>query len=334
MDRKSNPSAVYNIVKVLTVLLVVFAHSTRMYTSGGAFSPLNQSAALAKITDYIYIFHMPLFIFVSGAVYGLCIQQGKYENKLKFIGSKAKRLLIPYFVFGFLYVAPAMCLMGLTNQGYFTYCFYGIVLSRNSRHLWFLLALFIIFVCAIFLRKWLLKAHYTRVLVLGLSGVVYLLAKFAPVTLQLRAAVSYQLFFLLGAVFHYYYDKVEALLLKVRWIAVALPIILLGRFFYCPNAIIYLGYQLVGILMIFMLAVLLEKRTKFPETKFYRCVKDTSMGIFLFHPMIIYLGYCCLGGKDIPPILLSVGIAVASFYASVALTKATRRLKLKIILGE
>ena len=145
MNKKSNPSAVYNIVKFITVLLVVFAHSTRMYTSGGAFSPLNQSIILAKITDYIYIFHMPLFMFVSGAVYGLCIQQGKYEKKLDFIRNKAKRLLIPYYVFGLFYVAPVMCLTGLTNQGYFSYCFTGILRSLNSRHLWFLLALFIIF---------------------------------------------------------------------------------------------------------------------------------------------------------------------------------------------
>lgn len=334
MNKKSNPSSVYNIVKVITVLLVVFAHSTRMYTSVGAFSPLNQSVILAKITDYIYIFHMPLFMFVSGAVYGLCIQQGKYEKKLEFIRNKTKRLLIPYFVFGFFYVAPVMCLTGLTNQGYFTYCFFGIVLSLNSRHLWFLLALFIIFIFAILIRECLLKSHYTRVLVLILSGVILLLARYVPGVLQLNSAFSYQLFFVLGALFHYYYDTIEVILMKFRYLAVALPIILLGYFFYCPNWIFVFGYKLIGILMIIFFSILIEKGTILTKTNFYKCVKDTSMGIYLFHPMIIYLGYYWLGCRDIPPVLLSVGIAVASFYISIALTKVVRLLRLGIILGE
>lgn len=277
---------------------------------------------------------MPLFMFISGAVYGLCIQQGKYEKKLEFIWNKAKRLLIPYFVFGFSYVAPVMCLTGLTNQGYFTYCFFGIILSWNSRHLWFLLALFIIFLFAILIRKWLLKSHYTRVLVLIMSGVIVILSRYVPGELQLSSALSYQLFFVLGALFHYYYDIVEAILTKFRYLAVALPIILLGHFFYCPNWIFIFGYRFIGILMIIFLSILLEKGTSLTKTNFYKCVKDTSMGIYLFHPMIIYLGYYWLGCRDIPPILLSVGIAVASFYISIALTKVVRLLKLEIILGE
>lgn len=334
MNKQSNPSAVYNIIKIITVLLVVLAHSTRMYTSAGAFAPLNQSVALAKITDYIYIFHMPLFIFVSGAVYGLCIQNGKYEKKLPFIYNKAKRLLIPYFVFGFLYVAPVMCLTGLAEQGYFSYCFSGIIMSLNSRHLWFLPALFIIFIFAAFLRKCLLKSHYTRALALVLAGIMYILATYVPAELQLRSAFSYLIFFVLGAEFHYYYDKVEAVLVKVRYIAAALPIILLGWFFYCPNIFFHFGYKLVGILMIIMFSVLLQKGTNLYQTKFFQGVKDTSMGIYLFHPMIIYLGFYCLGGMDIPPIILSVGTAIISFCASIVLTKMCRKLRLGIIFGE
>jgi fucose 4-O-acetylase-like acetyltransferase len=305
-----------------------------MYTSVGAFSPLNQSVILAKITDYIYIFHMPLFMFVSGAVYGLCIQQGKYAKRLDFILNKAKRLLIPYFVFGCFYVAPVMCLTGLTKQGYLRYCFDGIIRSLNSRHLWFLLALFIIFIFAIFLRGWLLKSHYTRAALLVFSGAVYMLARYVPGQLQLNAAFSYQLFFLVGAEFHFYYNKLEPFLVKFRYTVLILPFILVGWFFYCPNIIFTLGYTFAGILMIVLLAVLLEKETKLVETKFFRRTKDTSMGVFLFHPMIVYLGYYCLGNRDISPYLLSVGIAVFAFYTSIFLTKAVRRLKLGVILGE
>ncbi len=334
MNKKSNPSGVYNIAKFIAVLLVVFAHSTRMYTPTGAFTPINQSFILSKATDYIYLFHMPLFMFVSGAVYGLCIGQGKYKNILKFIGNKAKRLLIPYYVFGFLYVAPAMCLLGLTSRGYWGFCHIGILRSLDSRHLWFLLCLFIIFLFAIFLRKLLLKSHFTRLVVLIVSVAVYLLAKHLPGDQQLSSAATYQLFFLIGALFHFYYDKIATIFVKFWYAIILLPFLLLGYFFYCPNDLLYFTYRLAGVVMLMMLSVFLERGTRLIGTKFFQCITDTSMGIFLFHPMIIYLGYYYLASKNIPPIILSVAMAVVSIFISIVLTKVLRRLRLGIILGE
>ena len=333
MKKRSDPSAVYDIIKFITVLLVVIAHSTRMYTASGAFHPANASAILAKLTNYIYIFHMPLFMFVSGAVYGLCIQKGKYAKPLPFVGNKAKRLLIPYLAFGLLYVTPVMCYTGLAKH-YSTYIYYGILLSLNSRHLWFLLALFIIFIFAILARKWLLRSHYTRLGVMILSCIAFALADRAPDQLQLRAALQYQLYFMLGATFHFVYEQAAAVLVKCKYLLVVLPVALLGSFYCNPNRLTSLAYQLAGILMLVMLAVLLEQGTALRETKFFQYTKDTSMGIFLFHPMIIYLAYYFLGSKNIPPAVLSAGVAIVSFYASILLTKLLRRLRLGLLLGE
>lgn len=334
MHKKSNPSGIYNVVKAITALLVVFGHCAVMYTSDGAFSPLNHSWILEKTAKYIYLFHMPLFMFVSGAVYGLCIQQSKYEDTLEFIRNKIKRLLIPYFSFRFLYVAPAVCLMGVTDQDYFSYCLSGIVLSMNSRHLWFLLALFHIFMFAIFLRKWILKSRYTQASVLLLSCAVYILAKYVPVALQLRKACSYQFFFILGTLFHFYFEQAEADFVKCRYLLVVLPIILLASFFYNPGQIVACCYNLTGILMIMMLVTFLEQKKQISKTKFFQHMADTSMGIFLFHPMIIYLGYYWLGGRDIPAVVLAIGIFLASCCISILLTKGVRLLGLGMLLGE
>lgn len=334
MEKKSSASTVYNIVKVITVLLVVVAHSTRMYTSNGAFRPLLQSNFLALTTDYIYVFHMPLFIFVSGAVYGLCIQRGKYTRKIDFLLNKAKRLLVPYFVFGFFYVAPVMCLTGLTQQGYFSYCYHGIVLSLNSRHLWFLEALFLIFGYSVLIRKWILKSHGMRIILLGVSVVFYIASRFMPAEFQIRAAFSYQLFFVMGAIFQFYYEKITDLFVKFWYLWIFLPVILLGNFFFNPNAITSNIYKLVGILMVLMFAVLLEKWTQVDKTKWFLCIKDYSMGIFLFHPMIIYLGYFWLFGENIPPLLLATGNVIVSLLLSIVLTKIVRKLRLGYLMGE
>ena len=63
---KTETSELFNRIKVLTTLLVVIAHAARMNTERGAFHPLQQSLLLAGVANYIYSFHMPLFIFISG----------------------------------------------------------------------------------------------------------------------------------------------------------------------------------------------------------------------------------------------------------------------------
>lgn len=47
----------------------------------------------------MYSFHMPLFVFISGYFYKI----GSTDNIIKFIKSKTNRLLIPYFIWNFIY---------------------------------------------------------------------------------------------------------------------------------------------------------------------------------------------------------------------------------------
>lgn len=136
----------YDLIKTITMLLVVIAHVTRMYTGNGVVVPLNQSSILDYLTKFIYGFHMPLFIFISGAVYYYCIYDlGKYKDKNKFIINKFKRLILPYLFFGLFYVTPIMLYFKFTNDNLITYIVKGILLCGNSRHLWFLYYLFIYF---------------------------------------------------------------------------------------------------------------------------------------------------------------------------------------------
>ena len=59
----------YELIKVIATILVVLAHITRMYTGEGVVNPLNESLILNYLTKFIYSFHMPLFVAVSGAIY-------------------------------------------------------------------------------------------------------------------------------------------------------------------------------------------------------------------------------------------------------------------------
>lgn len=335
MNIKENESALYNVAKTVAALLVVIAHATVMYTPDGAYEPLNASVLMAAVTDFIYQFHMPLFVFLSGTVYAICIEKGKYQDNREFVINKARRLMIPYFAFGFLYVAPAMCLLGLTEQSYLRYCFDGIFLATNARHLWYLEALFWIFCMAILYKPLLNRSTGSRLAALVIALVIYYFKDHVPAYFKLRNACQYQLYFVSGAVFHYYYRQVVDLVRKVKSLCFLLPLVVLASLWFNPNRATDLVYQFAGIAMTLAACMyILSRHSGLLQSKWYRCLEKNSFGIYLFHPMIIYTLFHFLGGFDIPPVLLSFGATAVAILVSIGATNLMRKLRLQILIGE
>ena len=84
----------YTIIKVITTILVVIAHITRFYSMGGGAIKMKYNFLLHYITSFVYSFHMPLFICVSGAIFSFCINnKKKYSDFRLFIIKKWKRLM-------------------------------------------------------------------------------------------------------------------------------------------------------------------------------------------------------------------------------------------------
>ena len=75
-----------DIAKALCIILVVIGH----------YSPDGCPEWWMAVHDFIYSFHMPLFMFASGFVYIATKRDG--EKYGEFIMKKIKRLMIPYFV--------------------------------------------------------------------------------------------------------------------------------------------------------------------------------------------------------------------------------------------
>lgn len=107
-------------IKVYTIMLVVLGHVLRMYTPEGVF-PHHGSWLTDQMCSLIYSFHMPLFIFISGCIYGICKRNGKYDSWKYLLSNKVKRIIYPYLSFGLLVLAPCMVYTNLTDN-YFTYC--------------------------------------------------------------------------------------------------------------------------------------------------------------------------------------------------------------------
>lgn len=323
-------SQIYDDLKLAAMVLVVLAHSTVMYTVNGAFHPVNTSRLLEVLTTVIYSFHMPLFIMVSGAVYAYCLQMGKYQKHVLFLKNKFVRLMVPYFFWGFFYVAPVMQGLGLDSRGYVAYCWYGIIRSDNSRHLWYLFALFWIYV---FLRLTKEIYHRQKGWMLAVSVVVFLAYPYVHVGFQISAAMRYQLYFVLGMMFH---DFVGTNNRKVCGAAVAMMVVCALLGYYLPQTH---GRDVLFALLgcCVMLALVLLCRQRFPamhEAVWYQRFKRDMMGVYLLHPMLLYGIYSRLGQKDIPPVVLSLGAAVVVLLLSIVGTEIIRTLGFSVLLGE
>lgn len=327
-DKKSKT---YDMLKVIITIFVVVGHVTRMYTEQGVIDMGKESNALTLVTGIFYSFHMPLFIGISGMVYGMCINDfKKYDNIKKFILSKAKRLLIPYFCFGLFWVTPTMITLKLTEQSIVEYFIKGIVLAQNNRHLWFLFVLFWIFIIFHTTRRIWQKINVCIAL-LGLVVVMYLSGKL-PGIFNLNMAFEYSLFFFIGYEYNKKFFRLEKVFKSQIFIIVALFIEILvwrrtGFIFYIIKALLGSG------LVIGLVSYIVIHRK---DNKLYNKMRENGFGIYLFHSMFIYILFYCIKvlNINVNPYISCLIVAILSYLLSFFMTEIVRKLKLKIIIGE
>lgn len=132
----------FDIAKAICIVLVAIGH----YVPEGA------PAWYDSIHDWIYMFHMPVFMFASGYIY---LTFKKDEPYSKFIIKKVKRLMVPYLVVSALIVAiKLLSQRGMYVQNPVTLTSYLRIfyMPEAGYFLWFVWALFTMF-CIVPLLK-------------------------------------------------------------------------------------------------------------------------------------------------------------------------------------
>lgn len=149
-------------IRIFAMLLVVFGHA--LYTSGhtnfGSYEFPNSTELYSipyKIfiiaVSFIYSFHMPLFMAISGACFAL--SSGRKPIPVRtLIQNKTKRLLIPFFWTSLCLSIPIRILLGYYEDtgNNPIYIFAHHFIFPFQIHTWFLLSLFLIFPLFILLR--------------------------------------------------------------------------------------------------------------------------------------------------------------------------------------
>lgn len=123
----------------MAIFLVVVGHALPLYNGVGF-------ASFAF--DFIYSFHMPLFFFISGFCALSLSERTDIKTDGKEVWKRVKRLLIPYFVYGVLYV-PMDIIGGNYSWSEFHLGNYLLDLLRGDNANWQLWTLYTLFFCAV-----------------------------------------------------------------------------------------------------------------------------------------------------------------------------------------
>lgn len=148
---KKERVSVYDWLRLIATVLVVIGHSRYISmdaTNGGVHyvmpeftNPAFYSYIVSffgLMVSYIYSFHMPLFFFLSGAV----LRLKPLKSYDTFCKDKIKRLIVPYFAVGFLFMLPVKYLSGFYSKEGVHLAYRMFYNGSDSDHLWFLTALF------------------------------------------------------------------------------------------------------------------------------------------------------------------------------------------------
>lgn len=150
-------------VKVVTMLLVILGHCTYycIETSyGGLCHSLPEdmeasvmSKILSRLSGFIYSFHMPLFMAVSGACFSFSIS--RYGSFKSLVRNKFHRLLVPFLVTTTFVSIPLKYCSGYYDgtEHVLSDIFFGQYLLLGNSHLWFVADLFVIFIVAYYIER-------------------------------------------------------------------------------------------------------------------------------------------------------------------------------------
>lgn len=283
----------YDHLKVMAILLVVIGHITNRYHGTTPEEMLMQYA-----TTGIYLFHMPLFIALSGAIFSIGIEKGKYSEFAPFAWNKVKRLLIP-FVGGTMLLAPTL---------YFTHFADGSLLNitgnifmcdGTERHLWYLPVLFWIFMMVWGMMR--LKTPTWLMFLISLIALCTIPGLFSTPFFRLPLSFNSLPYFILGMIMNEY----KRISKKTLLLGVVCAIVFGGmnRFI----TIEPIGTLLKELLRCSIVCAIISGARilmLMQSSSLNKFILKQSFGIYLFHIIFIYFLSYKLGENLNPVIML------------------------------
>lgn len=299
------------LLRVFATLLVVIGHSgfytitTSISSMGCDWTEYIQDGSIVyKIiglgTRIIYSCHMQLFIFMSGMVFQICLNGGKYRTASELLKNKFSRLIIPYFLVTVLYNIPVLWYADYFGGSICNAVLYVIGFGKN--HLWYLEVLFFIFmltyVCKYILTKYIKFQKRTTIGLMMIPAVfMYFLSEYAGIRIiefaYIDRVTKYWIWFLVGMFFVEQEYNIKQFFNKnvILKISVVFAIWMIS-FLLVDNGMKFLAIeeQLFGIMFWYSISYqIVDKFPAFLNNRIIKSISKYSMDIYLYGVPINYV---------------------------------------------
>lgn len=315
----------YKIVnlRALAIILVVLGHSIIIYKDGWNFYNTDRNFQFFKYLDaFIYLFHMPLFFSISGYLF---INKCK-EKKLNIIvNNKLKRIIIPYIIIGILWVYPIRIFSQykiFSDHSLIYNIGVNIILGKDNGHLWFLPALFCMFIISYLLEKYIKnsKLKYLIIFIMFLSGHILNLS-------WISETLKYMVWFYLGDFLKQW--SIESKMRYKKTISI-LFLTLIVIYFFTYNLNDYLSIALKYMVCLTIIPLLYNMITC-KKIKILDNISKYSFGIYLFHSPMIYITFRYFPNVN-PLLMLFINFVFFGLIAY-SITYLIDKSKFKFIIG-
>ena len=191
-----------NFIRPFLLILLVFYHSFAPYNGAWKeFAGFQANNLYYWGASFAYSSMLETFVFVSGYVFAFQeVALNKQTTFYQLIRKKTNRLLLPYFVFGIVYIILFNYLVG----GGSTLKSSLLEMINGVGHLWFLPMLFWCFIGTWLLHKW--NAGFFRCFLLLF---IFALCTPSGKGFQIGTAMYYILFFFIGYKSYVYREKIK-----------------------------------------------------------------------------------------------------------------------------
>lgn len=327
----------FEAMKGITMLLVVFAHVTIMFTPLGVI-PLAYSLPLEIVTNFIYLFHMPAFIFVSGAIYYFVKRTlGKYSDSRIFFKNKFVRIIIPFLFFSIFIVLPVLMYLNLRTNP-INFVAKEVILGMSGTHLWYSVTIFNIFVLFNFFEN---KIFNTRTSYLWIILFLLNIASYGvPNVFQIAKTLRYLIYFYGGYAFQKNRNTVLRSINLKLFSSIAVLIVTYLLIYHSPiknikviEKVLLLIGGFSGTSMLYILSLKIS-HSKIMGLKLFQIVINSSYGIFLFHPMINYLLTDLSLNTTLNPYITVLINFMVTMFVSIICVYIFKQLRLNVFLGE
>ncbi|STO30825.1 Fucose 4-O-acetylase and related acetyltransferases [Fusobacterium necrogenes] len=320
-------------LQIFGIILVVLGHAE------------NTNGIVSNLHRWIYSFHMPLFIFISGYLLKFTTEGRIGDIQLNtFVIKKIKRLIIPYFLISSLAYVPKYLLgkfalrpLELSIKDYILNMLYP--WDNPIIFFWFLPTIFLIMLLTIVLYR--VLKNKTKIILL-LSLIINIVSsKFLDIRfLNINGVLNYLIFFILGVYYLENENKFDEILKRNTFVfIITFTILIINAVIILPVIKIY-NIFIAGIGIIFSLSC--SRIYLNSDYSFLEHLKGKSFSIYLFSwfPQVFVriLGYQILNLSMIivMPISLIMGIYIPvliNLYIKNVIQKYSKVKFLKYIFG-